>query len=280
MTPASTVAHRQAKQKWHITLDRSFPATANARNEAMMREAGDFAVHLKRCEKDIRTLKNATEGENRYRELSRTMAPHPLPSPPGVCLQPPCPLQSPRCGCAGLLMTTKIVLSAPLPRVYEETGNGRVAAMAAVAGQPSTLIGGDFKVEELTRISKETVRPIADAFLAVCAMPTAFDSSSLGLIALLAARLMPPCSPMRRMPDSLSLLQIICVTVSGSLGCSRVVRRSSACIFGIAQRWACVHAAGPEAGHGGAGADVALEQRFPHRGGASSAVDLARRHMP
>ncbi len=58
----------------------------------------------------------------------------------------------------GLLMTTKIVLSAPLPRVYEETGNGRVAAMAAVAGQPSTLIGGDFKVEELTRISKETVR--------------------------------------------------------------------------------------------------------------------------
>ena len=55
-------------------------------------------------------------------------------------------------------MTTKIVLSAPLPRVYEETGNGRVAAMAAVAGQPSTLIGGDFKVEELTRISKETVR--------------------------------------------------------------------------------------------------------------------------
>ena len=60
-------------------------------------------------------------------------------------------------------MTTKIVLSAPLPRVYEETGNGRVAAMAAVAGQPSTLIGGDFKVEELTRISKETVRAFANA---------------------------------------------------------------------------------------------------------------------
>lgn len=56
-------------------------------------------------------------------------------------------------------MTTKIVLSAPLPRVYEDTGNGRVAAMPAVAGQPGTLIGGDFKVEELTRISKETVPP-------------------------------------------------------------------------------------------------------------------------
>lgn len=59
---------------------------------------------------------------------------------------------------AGLLMTTKIVLSAPLPRVYEDTGNGKVAAMPAVAGQPGTLIGGDFKVEDLTRISKETVR--------------------------------------------------------------------------------------------------------------------------
>lgn len=30
-----------------------------------MHEAAEFAVHLKRCEKDIRTLKNATEGEGR-----------------------------------------------------------------------------------------------------------------------------------------------------------------------------------------------------------------------
>ena len=29
----------------------------------MLREAGDFANHLKRCEKDIRSLKNATEGK-------------------------------------------------------------------------------------------------------------------------------------------------------------------------------------------------------------------------
>jgi len=28
----------------------------------MLKEAGEFAAHLKRCEKDIRTLKNATEG--------------------------------------------------------------------------------------------------------------------------------------------------------------------------------------------------------------------------
>lgn len=61
-SPLSSVG-TQAKQKWHITLDRSFPATANLRNEAMMHEAADFAVHLKRCEKDIRTLKNATEGD-------------------------------------------------------------------------------------------------------------------------------------------------------------------------------------------------------------------------
>ena len=28
----------------------------------MLKEAGEFASHLKRCEKDIRSLKNATEG--------------------------------------------------------------------------------------------------------------------------------------------------------------------------------------------------------------------------
>ena len=29
----------------------------------MLKEAGEFASHLRRCEKDIRALKNATEGE-------------------------------------------------------------------------------------------------------------------------------------------------------------------------------------------------------------------------
>jgi hypothetical protein len=28
----------------------------------MLKEAGEFASHLRRCEKDIRALKNATEG--------------------------------------------------------------------------------------------------------------------------------------------------------------------------------------------------------------------------
>jgi hypothetical protein len=50
------------RQKWHIADDREFHSTPNTRNEMMLKEAGEFAAHLKRCEKDIRTLKNATEG--------------------------------------------------------------------------------------------------------------------------------------------------------------------------------------------------------------------------
>ena len=52
----------QARQNWHLTLDRRFPATVNHRNEAMMKEAGSFAMNLRRCEKDIRTVKEATAG--------------------------------------------------------------------------------------------------------------------------------------------------------------------------------------------------------------------------
>ena len=39
-----------------------FLTTSNTRNEAMLREAGEFASHLKKCEKDIRALKQSTEG--------------------------------------------------------------------------------------------------------------------------------------------------------------------------------------------------------------------------
>jgi hypothetical protein len=52
----------QARQKWHITADKGFASSSNARNELMLRDAGEFAGHIKRCEKDIRILKNATEG--------------------------------------------------------------------------------------------------------------------------------------------------------------------------------------------------------------------------
>ncbi len=54
----------QALQKWGVG-DRDFQATPNTRNEMMLKEAGEFASHLKRCEKDIRALKNATESELR-----------------------------------------------------------------------------------------------------------------------------------------------------------------------------------------------------------------------
>ena len=53
----------QARQKWHITADKGFASSSNARNELMLRDAGEFAGHIKRCEKDIRILKNATEGQ-------------------------------------------------------------------------------------------------------------------------------------------------------------------------------------------------------------------------
>ena len=56
----------QARQKWHITADKGFASSSNARNELMLRDAGEFAGHIKRCEKDIRILKNATEGQKSH----------------------------------------------------------------------------------------------------------------------------------------------------------------------------------------------------------------------
>lgn len=46
----------------NVGAEKGFQTTSNARNEAMMQEAGEFASHLKRCEKDIRALKQSTEG--------------------------------------------------------------------------------------------------------------------------------------------------------------------------------------------------------------------------
>lgn len=47
-------------------------------------------------------------------------------------------------------------MTAPLPRVYDEGPGGKAVPQAPGPGQPSN-IGGDFRVEELLRISKETV---------------------------------------------------------------------------------------------------------------------------
>ena len=69
-TPPLTSSHTppitpstQARQDLHLDFDPSFVPTPNARNAAMLREAADFAAALKRCEKDIRGVKNAAEGE-------------------------------------------------------------------------------------------------------------------------------------------------------------------------------------------------------------------------
>ena len=50
----------------NVGQDKGFIQTTNSRNEAMMNEAGEFASHLKRCEKDIRALKQTTEGMNSF----------------------------------------------------------------------------------------------------------------------------------------------------------------------------------------------------------------------
>ena len=63
---------------------------------------------------------------------------------------------SSQCSCAGLLNTTKIVMSAPLPRVYELGEGGKAVAVPPPPGTAG-IIGGDFKGDDLTRSSKETV---------------------------------------------------------------------------------------------------------------------------
>jgi hypothetical protein len=74
-------------------------------------------------------------------------------------------------------MSTKAVLSAPLPRVYEETHAGKVVPLNASqasgaggqqgVGQVVMPIGGtDFNAEELAKISKETSKKIESEVLA------------------------------------------------------------------------------------------------------------------
>lgn len=69
---------------------------------------------------------------------------------------------------AALLTTTKSVMSAPLPRVYEETGGGKVVAVGAGPNAQAVMpIGGtDFSAEELARVSKETGKKLESEVLA------------------------------------------------------------------------------------------------------------------
>jgi hypothetical protein len=64
---------------------RNFQATSNIRNETMMKEASEFAAHLRRCEKAITDMKNAADS---------------------------------------VLSTSKSTMSAPLPHVFEDTAAG------------------------------------------------------------------------------------------------------------------------------------------------------------
>jgi hypothetical protein len=71
---------------------------------------------------------------------------------------------------AGFLSTTKVVLSAPLPRVYEETGGGKVvpvtSSQSAVGSVLSQIGGTDFNGEELAKISKDTGKKLESEVLA------------------------------------------------------------------------------------------------------------------
>lgn len=71
---------------------------------------------------------------------------------------------------AGILLSTKAVLSAPLPRVYEETQGGKVVPLnASSAGQGAVVLpigGTDFNAEELAKISKETSKKLESEVLA------------------------------------------------------------------------------------------------------------------
>ena len=55
-------------------------------------------------------------------------------------------------------------MSSPLPKVYEDSGNGTAQPIATTQGL-SGAIGGDFKGDELQRVSKETV---GFSWLSVC----------------------------------------------------------------------------------------------------------------
>jgi hypothetical protein len=170
---APPLSDPQTRQKWHLG-ETEFQSTPNTRNEMMLKEAGEFASHLKRCEKDIRALKNATEGAP---PPIVTALPRPAPRParrarPPARSPPPRPPPPP----AGLLITSKVVLASPLPRVYEETSGGKVVPVAAAAAADGaapntsaamTPIGGaDFCGEELARVAKETGKKLESEVLA------------------------------------------------------------------------------------------------------------------
>lgn len=96
-----------------MTGGASFTPTSNLRNETMSKEANDFAVHLKKCEKAILEMKVSAEH---------------------------------------ILTTTRNVMSAPLPTVFEDT-----AAAAGSDVKPRQSIGGPgFQTDVVARLSQQS----------------------------------------------------------------------------------------------------------------------------
>jgi hypothetical protein len=90
---------------------KDFTPTSNIRNTTMSKEAVDFAAHLKRCERAILDMKTSAET---------------------------------------ILTTTRNVMAAPLPVVFEDT-----AAAAGGAARPMASIGGAaFAGDAVTRLSQ------------------------------------------------------------------------------------------------------------------------------
>jgi hypothetical protein len=66
-------------------------------------------------------------------------------------------------------------MSAPLPRVFEESVGGKAVPVPSAPGQNGN-IGGDFRMDEITRVSKETVR------ISACLQPTACRAASAPIL--------------------------------------------------------------------------------------------------
>eukprot|EP00201_Polytomella_parva_P017152 CAMPEP_0175058940 /NCGR_PEP_ID=MMETSP0052_2-20121109/12137_1 /TAXON_ID=51329 ORGANISM="Polytomella parva, Strain SAG 63-3" /NCGR_SAMPLE_ID=MMETSP0052_2 /ASSEMBLY_ACC=CAM_ASM_000194 /LENGTH=326 /DNA_ID=CAMNT_0016324397 /DNA_START=44 /DNA_END=1020 /DNA_ORIENTATION=- len=95
--------------------------TSNARNEAMFKEATDFAQHLKLLDKDFRAIQK--QAEMNFSNL-------------------------------------KLVLSSPLPRVFDDTGNGLVAIE-----DDAKLIGHGVNIEGLSNASEDLKKRLEEEVL-------------------------------------------------------------------------------------------------------------------
>lgn len=71
-------------------------------------------------------------------------------------------------------MTTKAIMSAPLPRVFEESAGGKAVPVPTAPGQNGN-IGGDFRADELVRVSKDTVSDLLCSMI-FCHSQTCFET--------------------------------------------------------------------------------------------------------